>query len=129
MNAKRLLVVLSLSSVFAAATAQDHDYTREQVRSELEAAQQSGDIVTSFAARTERELFPGRYLGTAPAAGMSDSAAQVLGKTREQVVAELVAAKQSGDIVTSFAGRTERELFPARYPSQNGASNRSYADQ
>jgi hypothetical protein len=43
------------------------------------------------------------------------------GKTREQVRAEFIAAKQAGDIHEGETGMTEREMFPWLYPADPSA--------
>ena len=123
MNATRIFVVLSLCSAFAATHAQDRVVTRGQVRSELETAQLLGEVYYGPSGLTQREVFPDRYPGATPVVVEARRAAQDQGKTRAQVRDELVAAQRSGGIVTSFVGRTERELLPARYPAQEAASD------
>ena len=65
-------------------------------------------------------MLPGEVIGIRYAYGGAVQAAGTTGSsglTRAQVKAELAAAQKNGDLVTSFAGKTERELFPGRYPA------------
>lgn len=100
---------LSLTLVSQAAHA-DPDTTRAQVQADLIAAQRSGEIAASFAAKSPRELF----------AGISSGATQGEGKSRAQVYAELVAAQQAGDILVGDLGLSLRELYPSQYPRAAG---------
>lgn len=105
------LIVLSLIAPAAFASDQTaNSKTRDQVRAELlQAAVQSGDMLASGeSGLTLKQLNPGAYPLTSPAAGA---------KTRAQVQAELVQAIQSGDLIAvGESGARMSELQPARYP-------------
>ena len=84
------------------------DLTREEVRAELRAAQESGNVIAdNESGRTLREVYPNRY--------PKDNVAQA--KTREQVKAELAEAQRTGDIIADGeSGKKLNELYPSRYP-------------
>jgi hypothetical protein len=122
------IAVAVAALVMGHAQAADIGKTREQVRAELAEAQRTGDIAASKdmgsdefasgAGHKLNELNPAAYPAK-PA---------VVGKTREQVRAELAEAQRTGDIIArkdmgtdeyaSGAGRKLNELFPAAYPAK-----------
>jgi hypothetical protein len=69
----------------------------------------------SYAGKTERELFPGRFENTTTTTSQPYVAKQTGGKTREQVYAEMVAAQTVGDFRVGEDGLTDRERFPQLY--------------
>ena len=81
--------------------------TPEQIRSDLFAAQQWGQIRTSFLGKTQQELAPANFASGNPAVSVS----------RDAVRAELMAAQAAGALPVGFAGRSLRDLYPGRYPS------------
>jgi hypothetical protein len=81
--------------------------SRARVAQELSAAQQSGQIRTSFLGRTQPA-----WLGSD--AGMAQTGAPA---ARAAVRAELAAAQSAGDLPVGFAGRSPRALFPGQYPT------------
>jgi hypothetical protein len=115
MNAKTIIAAVALALGSASSFAENIGWhvskidespstlTRDEVRAELDRANAAGEVIGIRYA----------YGGTVPAAGTAGSS----GLTRAQVKAELVAAQQNGDLVTSFVGKTQRELFPGRYPA------------
>jgi hypothetical protein len=121
----RFAGVVSLASLFAVSAAQaDDGKTREQVRAELVAAQQAGEIQYGNTGMTEREVFPARHDATqAPAAVKPVYTSENQGLTRAQVRAELIAAQKAGEVQYGNIGATARELFPDRFPGQESNSN------
>jgi hypothetical protein len=119
MNAKTIIAAVALTLGSASSFAENIGWhvskidespstlTRDEVRAELDRANAAGEVIGIRYA----------YGGTVPAAGTAAGTAGSSDLTRAQVKAELAAAQQNGDLVTSFAGKTERELFPGRYPA------------
>jgi len=115
MNAKTIIAAVALALGSASSFAENIAWhvskidespstlTREQVRAELDRANAAGEVIGI------RYAFGGKV----KAASTSESS----GLTRAQVKAELAEAQQNGDLVVGFAGKTERELFPGRYPT------------
>jgi hypothetical protein len=128
------LTAVSLALVSGAAFA-DTGKTLAQSQAEAVAARQSGDIPMGFAAVTERDVFYGNAVSTVPAGKSAQAGAQggdvplgfaaktereiyagnasAGGKTREQVQAEAIAARDAGDVPVGFVARTEREINAA----------------
>jgi len=67
------------------------------------AADQQDCNAVAALGHTRAQIFPG-------------ACEQGIGKSREQVQAELDRAQDGGDVVTNFTSRTERELHPQNYP-------------
>jgi hypothetical protein len=82
--------------------------TRAEVRTELEAARQSGDLLAAGESSMKlNELHPSSYPQRSVAAG----------KTRVQVQAELTEARRTGDIVAAGeSGLKLNEIHPGLYP-------------
>jgi hypothetical protein len=116
----------TLSAGHAMAAGPTVALTRDQVRAELVEARRTGDVVAddelayAFGATPGvklNELFPNNY----------PAKAAVAGKTRDQVRAELVAAKRSGDVVAdselayafgATPGVKLKDLFPGNYAAK-----------
>lgn len=115
MNAKTIIAAVALTLGSASSFAENIGWhvsktdenpstmTRDEVRAELDRANAAGEVIGIRYA----------YGGTVQSAATAGSS----GLTRAQVKAELAAAQQNGDLVTSFVGKKERELFPGRYPA------------
>jgi hypothetical protein len=73
------------------------------------ADQQDCDKIMGFSGHARRELFPSTC-------GQTTAGNQVSGKTRNQVMADLAEAQKDGNIVTSFAAKSAREVHPGEYP-------------
>lgn len=125
------LATLAAGQVMAADAATSK--AREQVYAELMEAQRTGDLPAGknrgdeFTVHTGaklNELYPSRY----PAKTVAQ------GKTRAQVLAELMEARRTGDIVASSSDRDEftaqtgtklNELHPSRYPAKAVAQGKT----
>lgn len=84
--------------------------SREQVRAEVIARQQSGDYFIAQTGLKAYQMWPSFYPQPAPV---------VAGKTRDEVIAEVAEAKRTGDfVVDGELGLTAKQLFPSAYPKQ-----------
>lgn len=92
--------------------------TREQVRAELADAERTGDLLAdSYTGLKLNEKYPQNYANrdAADVAAASAHPAPV-GKTRDQVRAEYLAAVQSGDLLAdSYTGLKLNEKYPQNY--------------
>lgn len=82
--------------------------SRAEVRTELDAARASGDLLApGESGQKLNELYPSLY----------PQRTVLAGKTRAQVQAELADAQRTGDMLASGeTGLTLKELYPGRYP-------------
>ncbi|MGB4059546.1 MAG: DUF4148 domain-containing protein [Burkholderiaceae bacterium] len=102
--------------------------TREQVKAELAEAIRTGDIVgNDESGRKLNELFPQNYTARATAGTTRVQAgAAPVGKTREQVKAELADAIRTGNIqANDESGRKLNEVFPSRYEVQQATGTKT----
>jgi hypothetical protein len=90
--------------------------SRAEVKAELAQAIRSGDLVADGATGQRfNEVSPAQYAAVRAEAPVANVA--VVGKTREQVKAELAEAIRNGDMVADGAtGQTYSQLYPSRYP-------------
>jgi len=93
--------------------------TREEVRRELAEAVRNGTIAQGELGLAPRDLFPQNY--PAPA--------QVAGRSRADVRAELEAARASGELLaTGESAQKLNELFPSRYPQRSVVAGKTRAE-
>jgi hypothetical protein len=140
LNKMFTLSAVSLALVSGAAFA-DTGKTLEQAQAEAVAARQNGDIPMGFAAVTERQVFYGNT-GSASAGKSVQLNTQAVdvpqgfaaktdreiyagnsgvgGKTRAQVQAEAIAARDAGEVPVGFVAKTEREILS---PAQSNDAN------
>jgi Domain of unknown function (DUF4148) len=106
--AKANWIVLLIGAASAGAYAQSSmPKTRDEVRQELADALRDGTIPQGELGLTPRELYPNKY-PKAPA---------VAGRTRAEVLAELEAARRSGDLLADGESSLKlNELHPSLYP-------------
>ncbi|WP_198356960.1 DUF4148 domain-containing protein, partial [Hydrogenophaga crassostreae] len=105
-------IALAIASAVAApAFAADTGLTREQVRSQLEAAVRSGDTVAnSETGLTFNQMYPQNYTG---------QAAVAQAKTRADVKGELAEAVRTGNVIAnSESGQTLSQTYPGQYAAQ-----------
>ena len=100
------LVIASLFSGPAIASASNSPVTRDQVKAELAEAIRTGNVSSSESGLKLNELYPHRY----PAKQL------VASKSREQVKAELAEAIRTGNVSSNESGLQRNELYPNRYP-------------
>lgn len=102
------------------AAAQSVGKTRAEVKAELEAARNSGELMYGGEAGMRlRDMYPGSYPTFTPAGQ---------GKTREQVRAELARAIANGEMVVDESGQTEYELAPQRFPQRPALLGKTRAE-
>lgn len=101
-------LAMLLATVTLSAQAQTSmPMTREQVRQQLAEARRDGSLSVGETGLPLRDLYPDRYPRALPDAR----------RTREDVRAELDAARRSGDLLADGdSGLKLNELYPARYP-------------
>ncbi|MGE0348937.1 DUF4148 domain-containing protein [Hydrogenophaga sp.] len=102
--------------------------SRAEVKAELAAAIRNGDLVADGATGQRfNEVAPAQYAAVRTDAPVANVAA--VGKTREQVKAELAEAIRNGELVADGAtGQTYNQLYPNRYPQPVLAQGKTRED-
>lgn len=121
--------------------------TLEQSQAAYVAARQNGELPTGFAAMTEQQVYSGNATPAvnhapktvtlsqddAPQGFVGQSARDLFpgnyvqaknGATREQVRAELIAARKAGELPVGFVARSDRDIFS---PAPQGEDSSRYA--
>jgi hypothetical protein len=117
--AKAPCVMLMIAAVTAAHAQTAGPRTRDEVRQELAEALRNGTIPHGESGLPLRELFPNSY-PKAPVA---------VTRTRAEVLAELEAARLSGDLIADGESALKlKELYPSRYPQPVAVAGKTRAE-